>query len=433
MAAAEFKPIIPGSTFIRIALLSAAVVILTYLVLAQATAHVMRSTRGAAEVPGFVFDATAKANRAAVILALATQDGGKPDPNTLSRVENMAQSALGRDLLVPAAWRTLAAADEAKGSSEDNVLPYYEASSQISRRDLPTQAWLLRYYLKRGDTAKGFRQLDLAMRRSSAGRELALPLLARSVGDSTLHTFLANAFAADVPWRSEFFLQLTRTPPSEEDFLKYWPTVSDQTIKEEKEVMLTVAAGLVQQGLYRAAREIILRTAPTDEMLANGNFEQPNNAPPFDWEMQSTNSYEAVQGAYADEVEGENGAFIRLEAGTEAQVMRQILFLYPGQYSLEALSGPDRDGVLESLSLRVNCGATKGAMGRPVGEMQLALGRTPRRTKSAFTVPDECPAQWLTVFARGAQGAGDQGAWIDSVKIVRTSGGGERINAAETN
>ena len=153
------------------------------------------------------FDARAKVKSAEMLLART-----RASPPAVARARTLALAALRRDPTMAPAWRLLALAASMQGREREAARLFHFAE-RLSRRDLPTQLWLIEESVSRNDIPGALRHYDIALRTSLASPELLFPVLTRASGDNNVVGPLGTLLASDPPWRETFLWQLVADAP----------------------------------------------------------------------------------------------------------------------------------------------------------------------------------------------------------------------------
>jgi hypothetical protein len=195
-----------------------------------------------------------------------------------------------------------------------------------------------------------------------------------------------------------------------------------KAVTRSRQQLQLLAASLLQQGQFESAGAVSQRLGLGKFGLMNADFEAIDTAPPFDWAMQSTPTYDAVEGAYGGRIDGQRALYLRSSSSNPVEVARQVVFLPQGTYRLRATAGTNGDPSLASIELAVVC-ATDGSQG---GGLLTTLEFAPLKDRQTgqqqFTVPGQgCPAQWLMVTVAGDEGGPEASGWLDSVGLSAVS------------
>src|SRR5690349_198348 len=145
--------------------LAAAVLALALMVVTQVSvAGEFRSKLPRLALAWVPYDADARTALAANLVSMSAN----PDAHAAAR--ELAADALRRSPLSPIALRavgfSLASGDKADPARAGLVL---KEAERLSRRDQPTQIWLIQYHLRRQDLRAAMRQMDVALRSASSG------------------------------------------------------------------------------------------------------------------------------------------------------------------------------------------------------------------------------------------------------------------------
>lgn len=364
-------------------------------------------------------NALALADHAQTLANVELVERRKDNQSVLLAARRAAIAALRRDPLLPQAWRALAIVEKSvPGGSPDRAFALLLASSFTSRRDTGTSALLLQEFVKRGDVAQGFRQLDLALRRSPQAREALLPVLVQGLADRQLRHRLVEALKRDVSWRDDLLRQLTLAPPADDAVVAFIKDMPTRLIKEEREALELLAAGLVQSGRLSAARALGRRLLPAQTLVMNGGFEKPNAAPPLNWALQATADYDAIQAKFGGQIAGAQALYVRSKQQEPTEVARQIIFLLPGDFELSALSGTQSGDRAAQVSILVSCVGPRNSVGIRLASLQFPPTGARYASGTRLSVPRSgCPAQWLLVMVGGGTTSREAASWIDNVAV----------------
>lgn len=380
----------------------------------------------------FGLNAAALADRAQTIASVERADPQPDNVANLRAARNFATAALRQDPLVAPAWRALAIVERAMpGGSPDRAFDLLRVSSMVSRRDTGTSALLFEEFVQRGDLSAGFRQLDLAMRRSPQARQALLPVLVQGLEDADLRARLVLTMERHASWRGDFLRQLALTPPSDGALTAFVRQMPSMLIRSNRPDLYLLAAGLVQNGRLGSARALAQRLLVGGTLVTNGGFEQANAAPPLDWALQATADYDAVQGKYGGSIEGAQALYVRSRRDQPTEIARQIVFLAPGSVEISAIGGTLEGDRTASGSIVVACVARNSSVGAHLGVLQLPREVERANVKSRFGVPASgCPAQWLLVMIEGGSAGQEVAGWIDNVAMrqVDARSGGRTIS-----
>jgi len=132
----------------------------------------------------------------------AAQVAARLDANAVQQqatIEELAKVALLRDPTAVEAARAVALERAAQGkSSEAATVAMY--ASRLSKRDLPTELWLMNYYLDRGDLRRMLQHFDAAASTSTSATAVLFPLMGSALYEPQMIEPLAQLLAKGPAW-----------------------------------------------------------------------------------------------------------------------------------------------------------------------------------------------------------------------------------------
>lgn len=351
----------------------------------------------------------ARAHSEAAEQALA--QGGVDRP-ALVRAEREARAALARSPLMVPAWRTLGLVSAARGRDR-LAAALFSTSERLSRRDLPTQLWLIEEQVRRGDVARALEHYDVALRTSPLSFDTLLPILVQAAGSVETGPALGRLLQARPLWANNFYYRVGQSTPADSGEVARTLEIARRGGPiSNPDALRAIVSTMVERGDYRPALRVaaVLGGVPArlPKGVANGGFERQPDVAPFDWML--------AQGlGFGAELRGGLGkgaqalvAFTTSDAnGTAA---RQLLVLRPGTYRLRWRAGRTDAPAPERMTWRLAC-----AKGAAVAEAPVDLTR--RGGEAAFSVPAGCAAQWLSLDILSDSPEGSE-AWVDDVAVV---------------
>jgi hypothetical protein len=335
------------------------------------------------------------------------------DPQKADRAAALAKRALQRDPTVIPAWRTIGLALAARGREEDagRLMAF---THRLSRRDLPTELWLIEDSVRRNDVDGALRHYDTALRTSSEAGEILLPIMVAALDKQELVKPIAALVADDPPWAPGFFDYLTRQPPRGDNAAALLDLVRKDGYSAPMPNASQLPQLLVQRGEFAAAYKAYRVLQQGDRTItdANDQFAKSPKVIPFDWNLAATSDVRAEP-----QLRNESDRFAALHvlAGNGAidTAARKLAMLHPGQYVLAAAI--DSEGAApESLRWSVRCASTDTTL--------LVADVTPkspgRKTWALrFEVPAQCPAQWLELSVRAPEGFDPAELWVENFSL----------------
>ncbi len=397
-------------TLMRLAFIVPLSALFAWLSVANSGAGILRSVRPDLALGFQPWDARAKAKAAEQALI---QNGGRN--SDLAAADRFAREALVRDPTIVAAWRSLGMIAIARRQPAEAARMFHFAG-QLSRRDLPTQLWLIEERVQSNDIPGALRQYDATLRSSGASYEILFPILVQATAGDGIVEPLADLLNTMPPWRRYFIEQLTAGAPDPAKLVRLMQLIRRSANPDEQELMATAMRTMIERRqLEPAWRVYQLLAGPSPAAaLRNGDFDRANRYPPFDWEIADGLNVGAELRPSAEGRGQQLRAFAT--SGSGGMVARQLLLLQPGVYEVTAAAGPDEDTNPAHLTWLVQC---VGATGTPLLSADLPGLARRVQARAMFRVPAGCGGQWLNFNIRADFGPGTTAGWVDQVSIRR--------------
>lgn len=345
----------------------------------------------------------------------------RPSPQEIARARTLAEAALRREPVNVTASRTLGFValfqrDEAKAA---RLFRYAES---LSRRDLPTQLWLIESRVARNDIQGALRHYDRALRASTSSRDLLEPILIQASADPAIGQPLAALLAVRPPWWTSFTERMiaTEAPPTAALGLIVRRLRLDPSNDYERGLLAGALNRLVESGAYRLAyaiyREARGGAPPRTELVRNPDFSLESAIPPFEWQLHDTPGLAAVTEARDGAPEGLALSIIA-ENGRSGEVARELLMAPAGEYRLTAVAGAVPADEQARPAISVVCAGEGGAA---LARLRLpAAASSPARIAHRFRVPPSgCPAQWLRIESGASVDRSEElPPWVASLSV----------------
>lgn len=353
------------------------------------------------------YNASAKASKAELVLA---RFGSTDD---LERSAALARSALARDATMVPAWRVLGLAAEASGRHANAAIDF-SIVEMLSKRDLPSQLWLIEQSVRENDIPGALAHYDEAMRTSTEIREQLVPVLVSATASPYVAPYLARLLAKDPEWAPLYYAAFIQAPATGAGGAALAADLRRLNPRLDLSELRPLPALLAQHGAFDdAQRAYRALSGGGSELLRNGDFERANRYPSIDWDLTDEDNLIAEPVAL-DGAGGQLALEIRSAYGASGRAARQLLFLQPGAYRLLTTVGAASQNPLKKLSWQLAC-ANNGAALLEHDIARQSPGRS--RVQLSFQVPAGCPAQWLTLQAEASDAPDEAEAWIDDVAL----------------
>jgi len=361
-------------------------------------------------------DADAKARLAAQIVAADPTEGRE-------RAIALAQAALARDPTRVIAVRALGYAADAGGASRwANIL--MEQAYWLSRRDQPTQLWLVKEHYRRGDHAGMVRHFDIASRTSDRSWAQLFPIMIGATTDPRVHRQIARTLSEKPNWWRDFVAELVAKGTELPLVVSLVQDRLDPDVPEERAIIVTLLQRLSSAREFGLAWSVYseaaaLPTASREALVRDGGFEAASALAPFEWSLGQEPDLAAARQTRGDT---ESGVVLSLLAsnGRSGEVARQLVQLPRGSYRLEADVGQVPQAMFERPLLKILC-ADGISADTLIAVRPTTASEAMQRVRGEFTAPGGCQWHWLTVEVGGDGPVRDSPPWIDNVVIRRTS------------
>jgi hypothetical protein len=335
-----------------------------------------------------------------------------PDSATAFRpIGDMARRAVTRDPTIATAWRTLGLVRAVSGDQQQ-AAALMGAAERISRRDLPTQLWLIEAAVNRNDIHGALVHYDTAMRTKPSSTGLLIPIMVGALDTPDVRPAIARLLAANPPWAGDFLYALAQRPPAEGATAALFRAMRSAGRVPAGAATDAVIPALVARRRFAEAAAVLaaVESRPTSR-LRDGGFDQPGSYAPFDWQL-GENELAGEVRSRPDRTDP--ALFADVGSSTAGVVAQQLTTLRPGRYQFRFHAGPSDLHQPDAIEWRLTCADAGSSIG------QITVRLTTQGTQAHdFTVPSSnCPAQWLSLFVRSGSDPQGSGAWVDDVAIV---------------
>ena len=334
------------------------------------------------------------------------QSGQKRDAPTAVA---LARRSLILQSVNPVAARTLGLAQVMDGHVPQAVRSFHYAES-VSRRDIPTQLWLIEEAVAAGDVPRALQHYNRALSTSTTVSDSLFPVLMAATATPTVSRSLSVILARRPIWWRAFVERLVIQYPSPEAVAMLLRAVRlDSNLSDDQPMLVAASQHLVDSGREDLARSLLPGHSADLDTVTNGDFEHDPGLPPFDWRLTDAGEFGAAIQSAA--VGSGHALFLRSQNATAGELAREFVSLHAGQrYRVGFTYGdmPDNGGADVGLSCT--------GSGRSLLAIPIPSGSG--HAQGDLVVPAECHGQWLIIVAepRFETGSG-RDAWIDDMHI----------------
>jgi len=350
---------------------------------------------------------------AQAMLATARTLVGKTDEADSRRMLALAQASLARDLTNPGAIELVALQADRTGR-KDKAGRLFALSNRISRRSLPTRLWLIQQAVDGGDVAGALIHFDIALRTSTDAPPLLFPVLARAAGDPSLAVPIARLLDQRRDWRLAFLHDSALRRDSASGLADVLLHMRDRSSIAGNGIDSAIVAQLLASGQFQKAFRLqnAFHPMPGDgRLIRDPDFFEPQFVYPFGWSLTRQGDINAERGRVANRP----ALTYQATAGGAGAAATQLLLLAPGHYDFSVETAAPSSDVSAQPFWTITCAEHGGA--------QLVVADQPDRAgawlSADLRVPEDCPAQWLTLLLRSGDSTDGLSGAVTDVTIVR--------------
>lgn len=340
--------------------------------------------------------------------ALAASDAAAAIPGDPRKPEIRALVAksLRRDVTQVNALE-LRALDLALSGKTTQARRLFQLSDRLSRRSLATRLWLIQDAVDRGDVGEALHNFDIALRTTTDAQPILFPVLTRASADPRLTTALARTLDRPSDWRLMFVDWALSNAADVAPIAKVVAQMRDDRFIVANSLDQQLINRLVSSDEFEQASMLNQRFGHPAAGVADPNFADLTAHYPFGWGLVSNGSIGA------DRALSGSATMLTYRAAptNSGQVAAQLLALKEGHYVLATKSAATAIGAAPYWS--VSCGELHNKELARLDQPMKADGRA----EVAFTVPQGCSGQWLTLRVRPAPDSSPQSGAIAFVWV----------------
>jgi hypothetical protein len=331
--------------------------------------------------------------------------------NNRAEAAILARRALERSPVSAAAARILAITYVTTGD-EAATRRLIRYSESLSRRDLPTQAWLIEDAVQHNDVRGALRHYDIALRATRPAEQMLFPVLFKAIAQPAVVDGLVDTLAVRPPWGDAFLLLASREATDLDGLARLIAGVAKRDYPLPVSVAPVASARMVDAAQYDDAWRVYAATnhgAVRDIVRDPSFIHATAGAGPFAWSIMSGNGLMAEPRRYG----AQNALAYAAETGAGGAVARQLLLLPGGSFRLAGRSF-ERAPDAPPAQIRLTCAGSGEAIALvPAADATFSQG---------FVVPAGCPAQLLDVVVDGGDNPLGASGGIGNLHILRDRG-----------
>jgi hypothetical protein len=340
--------------------------------------------------------------------------GSDPRNPAVDSAAQHAREALRRDPTQAAAARILGLSLALRGGRR-RAEGLFEYSNEMSRRDVPTQLWLLEQRVAHNDIEGALRHYAIVLRVAPSTKQIVFPVLTGALAYPYLVEPIAELARDGERWRGEFLYYVASNARNPADAASLFLKLSQLGAPPEPEHISGVVTRLLQAGDTRRAGALYRiidrqwRLADVGSQL-DGGFSRTAGVPPLGWEY---NSDLAWRGDKPGRI-GDPALHINVSASGQGWAARRRLILRPGSYRFDAVIGTTSGAPDGQLRFALVC--TEG--GEPQSRIEVPLQSVHGRAGGILQVPLGCPAPWLQIAIAEQETQTPAAIWLDELRLT---------------
>jgi hypothetical protein len=333
--------------------------------------------------------------------------------NPPPEVKRLALKALESQSINPKALRILGYIEDAGGDSS-KAEAYIRMAAKLSRREPGAQLWLIEASARKGDIRQTLVHYDIALRTKPDTQTVLFPRLVSAIEDPEIRTLLKPYIRSDSGWGPSFLsfaVNNSKDLPVLTSLILETGGLSDPDAARAQEVALI--GRLVSERYFAQARQIFMQMPGAKaSRLSSAAFDVSDRDARFGaigWQL--IDDPDAGGGFAGD---GKRVALsVFANSATTRPVATKLLYLQPTNYILNVnVSNIDR-GTGGFLRWELRCADEGG------GTVLWSIDSITSTLKARFTIPANCPVQYLSLIASGGNGQTGMEATIGSVSITQ--------------
>ncbi len=350
-------------------------------------------------------ESTALASRADQLFVANPKD---PPPATAQ----LALRALETQAINAKALRILGYLADARGDFAQ-ANSFVRMAARLSRREPGAQLWLIEASARNGDLGLTLYHYDIALRTKPDIQTILFPRLLSAIEDREVRTALKPYIRADNNW-AETFLYFannnSQNLPALVDLISETGGLRDAESAQRQK--LDLLSRLVADSFFNEARRLYLQmpgAKPAHLTSASlGVNDRNGRFGSIGWQMIDGPD---AGGSFAGK-SGEQQAQLSIFANsaTTRPVAAKLLYLKPGSYHFAVQLSYLDQGDGGFLRWQLQCPAIAATPVWTIDSLDASLS-------TSFTIPANCPAQFLNLIASGGKGQTGLEATVTSVSI----------------
>jgi hypothetical protein len=242
---------------------------------------------------------------------------------------------------------------------------------------------------------------------------LLIDELARLSADPSIRPAILRAVGSDERMRTQLLEALARRAADPETIFSFAGPLDDGPVGEVPRWQTLMLTELVSRGDVARARDVWRRLSGVEQnpgLVYDPEFNGLPGPAPFNWH------FDASPDGFAELSRSQQGSYVEYYGRRNAVLGGQLLTLPAGSYRLTFRAEGSADGQGSRLGWTLACQRGSAEL---VTVAIIDVGPSPKELSGAFSVPADCPAQWLRLTGKFGEFPKDQRATIRELQIVR--------------
>lgn len=333
--------------------------------------------------------------------------------STHPAVSQLALKALEEQAINAKALRILGYVADARGESAD-AESYVRMAGRISRREPGAQLWLIEASARSNDITQTLIHYDIALRTKPDTQMILFPRLLAAIEGPEIRTALKHYIHGDNGWATSFLLfanSNSKNLPALVDLIVETGGLAD--IENAKSQELGLLSRLVAESFFDEARRLYLQMpGARPARLTSTAFDASDRDArfgPIGWQL--IDDPDAGGGFSSSAGERRTSLSLFANSATTRPVASKLLYLKPDNYlfSVQLSNFDPGDGGFLRWQLR--CPAIPAGAIWTIDSINASL-------RASFTIPANCPVQFLDLIVSGGKGQTGLEATVASVAIT---------------
>lgn len=287
-------------------------------------------------------------------------------------------------------------------------------AERLSRRDLPTELWLIEDAVRREDISGALQHYDVALRTQAGSSDILFPVLAKASVDSSVASALGRKLMSRPPWGDMFLVFLANGTADPVATMRFYVDLSRRHLVIPQTARSALVSRLIDSRKVHDAWAYYVTFHPgadprrSRDPRFTASIETPTA---FDW----TTSNDPGVTANIQRGAGSGVAAFSAAPTVGGILMQQTQLLPPGRYRIEGVS----EGIDQQPDERPYWLLQCSSDGRELGRVEMPNSNEKAgRFAGELNVGADCPVQALMLVARPSTASSGLAGAISYVQLA---------------